>query len=87
MPLYTYQCTGCEHREDKVRQVDKRHKLCACPRCENEMLLIIAKISLRLWKPLELELETNKPKVYESKKDLKADCNRLGKSMPGWDIE
>ncbi len=86
MLIYSYQCVGCEYRKEEMRNIDGRLKSVACPRCSNEMVFIFTPVSVHTWRDLELELETNKPRVFESKKELKKECNRLGKSMPAWDI-
>lgn len=86
MPTYTHECIACKYNEESIRRIDDRHKLTACPRCSNEMLLALSLFSAHTWRPLELELETNIVRTYESKKDLRKECTRLGKSMPAWDI-
>ncbi len=86
MPTYTHQCVACKHIEESIRRIDDRHKATACPRCSNEMLLAISAFSAHTWTPLELELETNKPRTFESKRELQKECSRLGKTMRAWDI-
>ena len=86
MPMYDYECGACKHGIEESRRIDDRNNLTACPRCSNEMVLKISVPSVHTWRHLELELETNKPRVYESKKDLAKECVRLGKTMPAWDI-
>lgn len=86
MPVYEYKCSRCNHQREKVRKIANRHKHLACLKCHSLMELQISLTADCSWKPLELELETNKPKVYTSKRKLKEDCERLGKSMPQHDI-
>ena len=86
MPLYEYQCTPCDKIVETYRTIEERRNRFDCPKCGNPMALRISLVATHLWRPLELELETNKPKVYEDKKELQADCKRLNKMMPGLDI-
>lgn len=86
MPTYTYECGACKHKGENIRRIADRHDPLACPRCSNEMRLALSLFSAHTWTPLELELETNVLRTYESKRELKRECTRLGKSMPAWDF-
>jgi putative FmdB family regulatory protein len=85
MPLYVYSCP-CGYECEEIRKIAQRHDPTSCPRCDNELHLKIVPPKIHLWRPLELELETNKPKTYNSKAELVEDCRRLGKIMPFHDI-
>ena len=86
MPIYSYKCVTCDYIKDRFRKMEDRNRWLVCPHCRKRMYHILSPFSAHTWKPLELELETNKPRTYETKKDLDKDCHRLGKSMPSWDI-
>lgn len=87
MPMYSYRCNRCDITQERVRHIEDRRNTVYCPRCRRHMSFTITTFNNHTWQPLELELETGKPTLYTSKKMLKADCNRLGKHMPGQDIE
>lgn len=36
MPIYTYECMVCLHRQDVVRSVDRRHAELECPMCRRQ---------------------------------------------------
>lgn len=84
MPIYEYKCPE-GHIVERMSKVKDRTPTTECV-CGQEATKIISRLWTHTWRPLQLELESNKPRVFESKKDLKAECERLGKAMPGHDI-
>lgn len=33
MPIYSYKCQNCEHRQDELRRIDERDEPLACEKC------------------------------------------------------
>ena len=86
MPMYEYECSACKFKVEEFRKMSDRNRPDPCPQCSNELIIQAVPFNDLTWKPLQLELETNKVKTYNSRKELKNDCDRLGKSMPAHNI-
>lgn len=86
MPIYNYVCEGCGHNQEGIHKIGERHNAVQCLMCGAPCFLGVALAVVHTWTPLELELETDKPRTFGSKKELAKECGRLGKTMPAWDI-
>lgn len=86
MPTYVFECPQCGEQREKFTKMADRPKWLICPNCHKHMYRILTPFGAHTWTPLELEMETNKLRTFDSKKDLRKECERLGKQMPAWDI-
>lgn len=50
MPIYVYECKGCERVEEKLRSVSKRDDLVSCADCDGDMARAMSKVG-RVWGP------------------------------------
>jgi len=80
MPVYQYQCRGCQRRVERLRKIADRDKPVSCE-CGRDMEKVIPGFNPKVWKPLTLEhinVEGEGPLTFNSEGELRRYCKKHG---------
>ena len=75
MPNYVYCCPKCGKEIEEFHSVDDRHNQ-KCPKCENDMQIVICAVVSHIFEPFFHPNLDKKPVWIKSKKHLKEESDK-----------